>query len=315
MQVIKDIHALPAFENSVITIGTFDGVHSGHIEIIHTITSAAKQIGGVSIIITFHPHPRHIISPEQPVYYLTTLQEKLVMLEKCGIDYVVVVPFSREFSEIEAEKYAEDFLIRKFNPSIIVFGYDHKFGKDRKGDIHLLKEIAARQHIRVEEIPAHVIDHLTVSSSKIRKFLLEGNVQEANELLGYPYTLSGPVVKGDQIGRTLGFPTANIFVEDKQKLIPAHGVYFVQVSLKNRPQKYSGLLSIGNRPTFNGTDLRIECFILDFNETIYGELLTVQFLQFIRTDKKFDSPEDLLHAMKEDLAMARVLTEGLKRRN
>ena len=300
MQVFKDINNLPAFHNSVISIGTFDGVHSGHAEIIHSITAAAKRVNGESIIITFHPHPRHIISPESPVYYLTTLQEKIDMLQKYNVDIVVVVPFSREFSEIDASDYAENFLIKKFNPAIIVFGYDHKFGKDRSGDIHLLKNIAEKYSVKIEEIPAHVIDHLTVSSSKIRKFLIDGNVQEANELLGYPYQLSGHVVKGDQIGRTLGFPTANIYVEDTNKLIPADGFYFTEVILKDHNIKLFGLLSIGTRPTFNKTEKRIEVYIIDFNETIYGESITVKILQFIRKDKKFDSREDLIVAMHED---------------
>ena len=304
MQVFKDINNLPAFLNSVISIGTFDGVHSGHAEIIHSITTAAKKGNGQSIIITFHPHPRHIISPESPVYYLTTLQEKIDMLQKYNIDVVVVVPFSREFSEIDARDYAENFLIKKFNPAIIVFGYDHKFGKDRAGDIHLLKNIAEKYAVKIEEIPAHVIDHLTVSSSKIRKFLIAGNVQEANELLGYCYQLSGHVVKGDQIGRTLGFPTANIYVEDINKLIPADGVYFTEVTLKNHNTKLFGLLSIGTRPTFDKTEKRIEVYILNFNETIYGESITVKFLQFIRKDKKFDSKEALIAAMHEDKKIA-----------
>ncbi len=304
MQVFKDINNLPAFHNSVISIGTFDGVHSGHAEIIHSITAAAKRVNGQSIIITFHPHPRHIISPESPVYYLTTLQEKIDMLQKYNIDVVVVVPFSREFSEIDAGDYAEHFLIKKFNPAIIVFGYDHKFGKDRNGDIHLLKNIAEKYSVKIEEIPAHIIDHLTVSSSKIRKFLMEGNVQEANELLGYPYQLSGHIVKGDQIGRTLGFPTANIYVEDVNKLIPADGVYLTEVKLKNYDVKLHGLLSIGNRPTFNKTEKRIEVNILNFDETIYGDTITIKFLQFIRKDKKFDSKEELITAMQKDKLFA-----------
>lgn len=304
MQVIKDIDHLPAFRNSVITIGTFDGVHSGHRAIINKITTAAQSIKGESIIITFHPHPRHIISPEQPVYYLTTLSEKIKILEDCGINYVVVVPFSREFSEINAEQYAEHFLIGKFNPSIIVFGYDHKFGKDRKGDIHLLKEIATRYGVQVEEIPAHVLDDLTVSSSKIRNFLTAGNIDEANHLLGYAYSITGHVVKGDQIGRTLGFPTANIFVDDKQKLIPANGVYVARVSIKNDPEKYEGLVSIGHRPTFNKKELRLEVYILNFDRVIYGETLTIEFLHFIRADQKFPSAEALIIAMENDKAEA-----------
>lgn len=304
MQVLRDINNLPDLTGSVITIGTFDGVHTGHHEIIKKITDTAKAINGKSVIITFHPHPRHIIAPESPVYYLTTLEEKLRILERYQVDVVVVVPFSREFSEIEAEDYAEKFLIGKFNPAIIVFGYDHKFGKDRSGDIHLLKKIAANYSIKIEEISAHVIDTLTVSSSKIRRFLKEGDILDANELLGYNYEISGPVIKGDQIGRTLGFPTANIYVEDSNKLIPADGVYITKVQIKNVAKSYFGLLNIGNRPTFNKTEKRIEVHLLDFDKTIYGESITVQFLHYIRKDKKFDSVGELVTAMENDKAQA-----------
>ncbi len=300
MQVLRDINNLPQFKNSVITIGTFDGVHTGHREIISKITNTAKQKEGKSIIITFHPHPRHIITPDNPVYYLTTLEEKIKIMEQYQIDYVAVVPFSREFSEINAVDYAENFLIKKFNPSVIVFGYDHKFGKDRSGDIHLLKSIANKYSVSIEEISEHVIDNLTVSSSKIRKFLSDGNVRDANELLGYHYELTGHVVKGDQIGRRLGFPTANIYVEDENKLIPGDGVYVTTVEIKNRSQNYHGLLSIGSRPTFNKTEKRIEVNILDFNEVIYGETITIKLLEFLRKDKKFDSTADLIAAMEED---------------
>ena len=300
MQVFRDLNQLPDLSGCVITIGTFDGVHTGHYEIIHKITALAKSVGGKSIIITFHPHPRHIITPESPVYYLTTLEEKINTLSKCGVDVVVVVPFSREFSDISAEEYAEHFLIDKFKPAIIVFGYDHKFGKHRKGDIHLLKQIAEKYQIRVEEISAHEIDHITVSSSKIRNYLKEGNIKEATDLLGYHYEITGPVVKGDQIGRTLGFPTANIYVEDSNKLIPSDGVYLTRVHIKNNPTAYYGLLSIGSRPTFNKTEKRIEVNILNFSDTIYGETVTVQFLDFIRKDKKFDSVNDLITAMNGD---------------
>lgn len=300
MQVLRDLNQLPDLTGSVITIGTFDGVHSGHHEIISKITNAAKAIQGKSVIITFHPHPRHIIAPESPVYYLTTLEEKIRILEACDVDVLVVVPFSREFSEIEADDYAKKFLIGKFHPAVIVFGYDHKFGKNRSGDINLLKQIAANYQIKIEEIPAHVIDSLTVSSSKIRKFLKEGNIAEANELLGYNYEISGPVIKGDQIGRTLGFPTANIYVEDTNKLIPSDGVYLTKVIIKNDAKAYYGLLNIGTRPTFNKTEKRIEVNILDFTDVIYGETITVQFLHFLRKDKKFNSPDELIAAMQND---------------
>jgi len=305
MQVIRSIQAIPDLTGCVITIGTFDGVHHGHTAIIKRLTLAAQQCNNKSVIITFDPHPRQVIAPEAQIFHLNTIEEKLQKLEAIGVDVVVVVPFSREFSEIQAEAYAEHFLIDRFKPSRIIFGYDHKFGRNRSGDIHLLKKIAAKYDVEVEEIPAHEIHSITVSSSKIRKYLQEGEIAQANELLGYAYTLCGPVVKGDQIGRTLGFPTANIFPEDHQKLIPADGVYIVQVERQGRQQNLFGLLSIGKRPTFNKSTLRIEVFILDFNESIYGEKLTVRLLHRLRADKKFDGREALIAAMHQDVAEAR----------
>lgn len=300
MRVFKDLNSIPAFKNSVITIGTFDGVHKGHQKIISKIVSAAKELEGESVIITFYPHPKQIIDPEKPVYHLNTLEEKLERLRSLGVDNVVVVPFSREFSEMDAADYAENFLIKKFSPAIIVFGYDHKFGRNRIGDIHLLKQIAATYSIRVEEISAQTIHDITVSSTSIRNYLLDGNIAEANALLGYSYPLTGLVVKGDQIGRTLNFPTANMHMHDAFKLIPADGVYIVKVALHNTAEHYHGLMSIGTRPTFNKTERRVEVYILNFNSTIYGEQITVEFLQFIRKDKKFNGVEDLIEAMEED---------------
>ncbi|MFN0274578.1 MAG: bifunctional riboflavin kinase/FAD synthetase [Chitinophagales bacterium] len=300
MQVFRELQNIKQFRNSVITIGTFDGVHKGHREIINKIISSAKEVNGESVIITFYPHPRNIIQPQQPVYYLTTLEEKLSLLEKLGVDNVIVVPFSREFSEMEAEDFAEDFLIKKFNPKIIVFGYDHKFGRNRKGDIHLLKQIAAKDHVQVEEISEQTINNITISSTQIRTCLKEGNIADANALLGYNYSLAGIVVKGDQIGRTIGFPTANLHIDDTQKLIPGDGVYVVKIFLKNNGTYHFGLLNIGNRPTFHKTEKRIETYILDFDKTIYGEEMQVEFLHFIRKDKKYDSAEMLIEAIGQD---------------
>lgn len=300
MRVFRDLNSIPAFNNSVITIGTFDGVHKGHQKIINKIVSSAKELKGESVIITFYPHPKQIIDPEKPVYHLNTLEEKLERLRSLGVDNVVVVPFSREFSEMEAGDYAENFLIKKFSPAIIVFGYDHKFGRNRVGDIHLLKQIAENYNIRVEEISAQTIHDITVSSTSIRNYLLGGNIAEANTLLGYSYPLTGLVVKGDQIGRTLNFPTANMHMDDSFKLIPADGVYTVSVKFKNSESNYYGLMSIGNRPTFNKIERRVEVYILDFDNTIYGEEITVEFLQFIRRDKKFNGVAELIQAMEQD---------------
>ncbi len=298
MIVVRDIHSIPASKNAVITIGTFDGVHKGHQEIIKQINSLAKEINGESIIITFYPHPRNVIQPGQPVFTLNTLDEKLELLSSLQVDKTVVVPFSREFSELDAQEYVSDFLIGKFNPKIIVFGYDHRFGKNRSGNIQLLREIAEQHNIRVVEISKQTIQDITVSSSKIRQALLSGDIKSATDSLGYNYSLSGLIIKGDQIGRQLGYPTANIHVNDENKLIPADGIYAVKIKRKN--EKYSGMMSIGMRPTFNGTSRRLEVNLFDFNRDIYGETLTVQFIDFLRKEEKFNSVNDLIQAMKND---------------
>jgi riboflavin kinase/FMN adenylyltransferase len=311
VQVFRDLHTIKHFKNSVVTIGTFDGVHKGHREIINTITSLAKAVNGESVIITFYPHPRNIINPQEPVYYITTLEEKLFQLSQLGVDNIVVVPFSREFSEMEAEVFADAFLIKKFSPKIIVFGYDHKFGRNRKGDIQLLKQIAAKDQVQVEEISEQTLNNITISSTMIRNYLKAGNIAEANALLGYHFSLRGIVVKGDQIGRTIGYPTANLHIDDVHKIIPGHGVYVVKVMLKNNGTNHFGLLNIGNRPTLHKTEKRIETYILDFDKTIYGEEITLTFLHFLRGDKKFDTLHDLAEAIRRDeIAGREYLSSG-----
>ncbi len=291
---------IPTINNAVITIGTFDGVHVAHKKIINRIVTDAKKINGESVIITFYPHPRNIIKPEKPVYNLTTLDEKLNRLRTLQVDHVFVIPFSREFSEMEAQKYAEDFLIKKFNPSIIVFGYDHHFGKNRSGDINLLKKIASKYNITVEEISEQMVSDITISSTKIRNYLTQHKVQEANKLLGYAYQLTGLVVKGDKIGRTLGYPTANIHIDDEYKLLPADGIYAVKCKLKKNENIFKGMMSIGYRPTFNGITRTLEVNIFEFDKTIYGEELTVEFIAFIRKEEKFNSSDELIKAMDRD---------------
>ena len=298
MQIHRDIDRLPAFRNAVITIGTFDGVHEGHRQIIRKITSLAEETGGESVIITFSPHPRNVINPDHRIYILTTTDEKLELLRTLHVDHVAVVPFSREFSEMDAEEYIRSFLIEKFHPKIIVFGYDHKFGKNRSGDIHLLRKISAKENIRVEEISEQMIHNVTVSSTRIREALLKGDITTATELLGYGYALTGLVVKGDQIGRQLGYPTANMHIDDENKLVPADGVYAVYAHVKN--QVYPAMMNIGMRPTFDGKERRLEVNILDFGQDIYGEKLTVTFHAFIRPDKKFNSREELIAAIDQD---------------
>lgn len=307
MQVHRDLKKLPAFRNAVITIGTFDGVHTGHQHILQQLQEAAHDCNGETVIITFDPHPREVLAGDKSVRLLTTLDEKIALLAHWGIHHLVVVPFTREFSELSATAYLEDFLIATFRPHTIIIGYDHRFGHNREGGLELLEAEQEKYGFRLLEIPQQVIHDAAVSSTRIRKSLQEGDVGLANALLGYPYFLHGTVVHGDKMGRQLGFPTANISLADHRKLIPAQGVYAVTVTVGAGGQLRKGALNIGTRPTFNGTELRIEVFILDFDQDIYDAAIRVDFLEFIRADQKFDSVESLVLQMKNDVEKARAV--------
>ncbi len=314
MRVFKDLNQLPGFKNAVITIGTFDGVHKGHLQLIQRINTLAREAGGESIIITFHPHPRLVINPQDDsLRLLSTIDEKTALLEKFGVDNVVIVPFSRTFSEQEAREYISDFLVRHFTPAYIVIGYDHRFGKDRAGSIELLQELAPEFGYRVEEIPREELEHITISSTKIRNALIEGDVPLANELLGHRYTISGLVVKGLQNGRKLGYPTANIHIDEPYKLVPRKGVYAVRVKHNNR--WHGGMLNIGYNPTFDGKVQTIEVNILDFGAEIYGEFLTIEFIQYIRDELKFTTIEDLIKAIDNDKVVITQILEETEKQN
>ncbi|MFN8278295.1 MAG: bifunctional riboflavin kinase/FAD synthetase [Chitinophagales bacterium] len=307
MRVFHSITDLPKFNHAVITIGTFDGVHKGHQQIISRLHELRQQVAGESIIITFHPHPRLVINPQDAsVQLLNTIEEKIALLEKYGVDNVVVVPFSRAFSEMEAEEYVADFLVKNFQPKAIVIGYDHRFGKNRSGGLELLEQLQARYHYHLEEIPKQELDAIAISSTKIRQALKDGETTSANDLLGHRYSISGVVVKGLQNGRKLGYPTANMQSTDNNKLIPRNGIYAARALVRGR--WHGGLLSIGYNPTFNGTAKTVEVNILDFNEEIYGETIAVELIQYMRDEKKFDSIESLIAAMDADkLAIEAVL--------
>ncbi|MBX2903456.1 MAG: bifunctional riboflavin kinase/FAD synthetase [Chitinophagales bacterium] len=299
MRVIKDLAHLPEFKNSVITIGTFDGVHKGHQQLIKRINQLAAQSNGESIIITFHPHPRLVINPnDDSLQLLNTAEEKIELLRHYGVNNVVMVPFSRSFSEQTAEDYIEYFLVKHFHPTYIVTGYDHKFGKNRSGDINLLLQMRHRFHYEVEEIKKETLDAITISSTKIRNALQEGNIKTANELLGHNYTLEGLVVKGLQNGRKIGYPTANLSIADNHKLIPRKGIYAVKVHYNNT--QFGGMLNIGFNPTFGGTKLSVEVNILNFDKEIYGEKIKLELLEYVRDEKKFENAQQLISAIDND---------------
>ena len=306
MQIHRDIDNLPAFRNAVITIDTFDGVHMGHRQIIEKLRSEAQKNDGESVIITFHPHPRKVVSSAiLGIRLLNTPAEKAELMEQLGIDHLVIVPFSDVFANMSAEEYIEEFLIKKFHPHTIIIGYDHRFGRNREGDIHLLRQLGEAYDFGVEEIPAHEIDHVKVSSTKVREALLRGEAKLAHDLLGYAYPLGGVVVKGDQRGRTIGFPTANVGGIDPGKLLPADGVYAVEVDL--RDGVYKGMLNIGLRPTVEGRDRTVEVNIFDLDRDLYGEPITVRLRHRLRAEVRFSG----LDALKAQLLLDRELAEKL----
>jgi len=300
MRVFTDLHQLPYFQKTVITIGSFDGVHLGHRRILEQVRSLAHACGGESIVITFDPHPRTVLRPdEQHFKLLTTTAEKIALLESSGIDNVVVAPFSLDFAQQSANDYVETFLVKKFQPRYIVIGYDHRFGANREGDISFLKKYEVTAGFEVVEIPVQEVDEIAVSSSKIRKALDAGDVRLANRLLGHPFSFSGKVVYGKQIGRTISFPTANIEIADPYKLILPQGIYAVRIGstlpAHDGRTGAGAMLYIGNRPTIGGGSHQqtIEVNILDFDGDLYGQHLSVDVLDFIRHDKKLDSLEAL----------------------
>ena len=304
MRVYKGLENLPSFKNPVITIGSFDGVHLGHRKIIEQIIAKANEVNGESVIITFNPHPRLVLHNEtKGVSLLSTLDEKIDALEKLNVDVLVVVPFTKSFSEISAQAYIEDFLIANFHPHTLVIGYDHHLGNNRSGNFAMLAEKKIDYHFELEEIPAQEISHIAISSTKIRAALFQGNVKMANEYLCNNYTVFGKVVHGEKKGRLLGFPTANLQVMDYDKLIPAKGVYVVNV--KVGAHQYRGMMNIGTRPTITDNDLvSLEVHILKLDQDLYGQYLTVEFLDRIRDEKKFSSLDELIAQLNSDKKVA-----------
>ena len=295
MKVHYDIDNLPFFKNAVVTIGTFDGVHMGHRQIIDKLKQEATAINGETVIITFHPHPRKVVSSTiLGIRLINTLGEKIELLETLGIDHLVVVPFTDAFANQEAEDYVQDFLVEKFHPHTVIIGYDHRFGKERKGDYLLLEKLSPVFNYRLKEIPRHVLDEIAISSTKIREALLNGQIEIADKLLGYEFFFSGTVVHGDKLGRKLGYPTANLKTTDEEKILPGNGIYAVYASLASTPQRMKGMMSIGFRPTVDGKKRVVEVNLFDFHEEIYDHVLKVYVKKYLREEKKYDSLDELV---------------------
>lgn len=287
--------------NNVLTVGTFDGVHLGHQALIQNVVKRAREKNAPAVVVTFDPHPRDIIgSSPAGIRLLTTLNERAAIMRRHGIDEMVVIPFTRDFSMLSSGQFIREYIYKRIGVDTFVIGYDHHFGRDREGSIKTLNKLSGELGFSVYVEEAHEVQHTTISSSVIRRLLEEeGDVSRAADMLGRNYELGGTIIKGEERGRTIGFPTANIQPENKQKVVPANGVYCVEVDIDG--ETFQGMMNIGIRPTFEGGEMVVpEVHLFDFNRTIYGNRITVRFLRRIRGEKKFRSVEQLVQQLIED---------------
>jgi riboflavin kinase/FMN adenylyltransferase len=299
MKVYTNIDDFKDIKNPIVTTGTFDGVHLGHQKIISRLKDVAKEEDGSTVLLTFSPHPRMVLFPDDnELKLLNTLPEKIELLEKYGVDHLIIYPFTKEFSRLTSIEFVRNILVNSIQTKRLVIGYNHHFGRNREGSFEHLKEYGPLYGFQVEEIPAKDIDHIEISSTKIRNALLIGDVKTATSYLGHIYSLTGTVVKGKQLGRTIGYPTANLQVTDTYKLIPGDGVYAVKIKHKNA--FYSGMLNIGNNPTVEGKGRSIEVNIFDFDKEIYGDEATIYFIERLRDEVKFNNLEELKQQLARD---------------
>lgn len=306
MKIYHGLEDFTRLQHAVVTSGTFDGVHFGHQKILDRLKNISKDIQGETVVLTFWPHPRLVLYPDsQDLKLLNTFEEKAELLRDQGVDHLIRIPFTKEFSNTSSEDFIRKILVEQIGTRVLVIGYDHRFGKNREGRFEHLKENSKTYGFEVEEIPRQDLDKIAVSSSKIRKALEAGAAKAARELLGRPYSLSGRVVKGAMVGRLIGFPTANIEIEYAYKLIPADGAYAVQVIKEDKVMK--GMLNIGFRPTVGGKSRTIEVHIFDFEQDIYGENLTIEFIDQLRQEMQFPDIESL----KEQLIKDRILAKNI----
>lgn len=310
MKIYHHINDFTRLNNAVVTIGTFDGVHAGHRKILSRLKEIAAATGGETVVLTFFPHPRMILHPEdESIRLINTIGEKAELLEQLGIDHLIITPFSRDFSNQSAEAYIGDVLVNQIGTKTIVIGYDHRFGKDREGGLADLQRLGPVLGFEVIEIPEQDIDAIAVSSTRIRTDLLAGRIEHANTLLSYPFFITGTVARGDQVGRQIGYPTANIMIEERYKLIPSDGIFAAAVDVAG--SVYKGMAYIGSRPTINGLTRNIEVNIFDFGHEIYNQPIRMHFLNFIRGDMKFSSLEELKEQIAKDkLEVMRLLKES-----
>lgn len=304
MRVFRGFNNYSKVNNPIVTIGTFDGVHIGHQKILDRLNTIATKYGGESLLLTFWPHPRLVLEQaDNSLRLLNTLDEKIELLEHYGLDNLLVVPFTNEFSRLSATEFIRDILVNTIGTKVLVIGHDHRFGKNREGSFSDLQECAPMFNYELEEIPPQEVNEVPVSSTKIRNALLEGDVERANAFLGHYYKMKGYVEMGDQLGRTINFPTANIGIEESVKLIPSDGVYLVRVTVNQ--EQYYGMLNIGKRPTVssNGAQ-RIEVNIFDFDKNIYDQPIDVELMAWLRGDDHYPSLEALQEQLHKDQANA-----------
>lgn len=302
MKTFHSINFYASSQKSVITIGTFDGVHIGHQKILHKLLHISKDENCESVVLTFFPHPRMVLQHDNTIKLLNTLDEKVKLLEQLGIDNLIIHPFDQEFSQLSAEDFVKSILVNQLHVQKIIIGYDHRFGRNRTADISDLIRFGLRYNFEIEQIAVEEIDAIAVSSTKIRTALMDGEIETATNYLGYNYSITGKVVQGKQLGRTIGFPTANIEINETYKLIPKKGVYIVSSVINN--QLTYGIMNIGNRPTLNGDNQTIEVHFLNFDKDIYNQDIEIVFIKYIREEVKFNSLEDLKIQIIKDQSFA-----------
>lgn len=310
MNVFNSVQSFKSTQKTIVTLGTFDGMHIGHQAILNKLKLQKKIYGYETLVLTFFPHPRMVLKTDHQISLLNTINERIKLIDHFGIDHLVVQEFTQDFANLSAEEFVKTVLVDQFNIGKIIIGYDHRFGKNRSADIHDLIKFGNKYHFDVEQISAEELNDVSVSSTKIRNALNVGNVALAKTYLGYPYMVSGKVVSGKQLGRTIGYPTANIQVAEDYKLIPAIGVYVVGVTVNGAD--YFGMLSIGTNPTVGGTEKTIEVYIFDFNDMIYEEEISVRFLQKIREEEHFESIDILIEALKNDEIFSRDFLSNME---
>lgn len=298
MEVIENYKNFTDSKKSIVTIGTFDGVHIGHQKIIEELVATAKKENCNSVLLTFFPHPRMVLQKDNSIKLINTIDERIEILKKTGLDYLIIHPFNKEFSRLSAFDFVRDILVNHLHTFQLVVGYDHRFGRNREGDFEQLEEYGEMYDFSVQEIPAQDINAISVSSTKVRKALAEGEIKKVTKYLGHAFSISGIVVKGEQLGNTIGYPTANLEVKESYKLIPKKGAYLVKSKINGI--YVDGMMNIGIRPTVKGVHQTIETHFFDFDADLYGEKLQIELIEFLREERKFESVDALKNQLAED---------------